>query len=239
MRSHTVHLDKGTLVAAGRDDAPREIPAPDLGGAVPAQDAHRFHAAVGACSLPAVRIARFRAQRVRRARAAMWPAWTDLVTVSKISFTMQLPKSLFRRISATPDVAEVTLRQLVRRDLSGPEEFLSKLRRGARTIWICIRSGSFRPPSVRRFATHVPARSSASSWRSASIGRSATKFRCRPPSFRKKSGSNNWTLDLVGMFHEPDPKLKGQESQLFFNWDYFDEARAFGNGNVGWYVDRA
>ncbi len=23
---------------------------------------------------------------------------------------------------------------------------------------------------------------------------------------------------------------------LFFNWDYFDEARAFGNGNVGWYV---
>ena len=25
---------------------------------------------------------------------------------------------------------------------------------------------------------------------------------------------------------------------MFFNWDYFDEARQFGNGNVGWYIAR-
>ena len=23
---------------------------------------------------------------------------------------------------------------------------------------------------------------------------------------------------------------------MFFNWDYFDESRAFGNGQVGWYI---
>ena len=35
-----------------------------------------------------------------------------------------------------------------------------------------------------------------------------------------------------------DPQQRGQENALLFNWDYFDEARAFGNGNLGWYVIR-
>src|SRR5207342_1434557 len=39
-------------------------------------------------------------------------------------------------------------------------------------------------------------------------------------------------------FHVTDPKLRAQEKLLLFNWDYFDEARAFGGGNVGWYVVR-
>jgi len=56
--------------------------------------------------------------------------------------------------------------------------------------------------------------------------------------FPQKNGSNTWMLDLVGIFHVTDPKLKAQEKVLLFNWDYFDEARAFGGGNVGWYVVR-
>jgi putative ABC transport system permease protein len=36
-----------------------------------------------------------------------------------------------------------------------------------------------------------------------------------------------------------DPKLKGQENVLFFNWDYFDEATRFGAGStVGWYTEK-
>jgi putative ABC transport system permease protein len=41
---------------------------------------------------------------------------------------------------------------------------------------------------------------------------------------------------LVGIYRIADPKLKAQEDALYFNWDYFDEARKFGNGNVGWYT---
>jgi putative ABC transport system permease protein len=54
--------------------------------------------------------------------------------------------------------------------------------------------------------------------------------------FPQKGGSNTWTLDLVGIFHVTDPNAKGQENALFFNWNYFDEARQFGNGNVGIYA---
>ena len=160
-----------------------------------------------------------------------------LVTVSKISFTMQLPKSLLRPHRRHAGCRGGDVRQLVRRDLSGPEEFLSELRRGAQTTWICIRSGSCRPRERKAFrdtrtgAVVGEQLAKRFNWK---IG---DKIPLQATIFPQKSGSNNWTLDLVGVFHQPDPKLKGQEAQLFFNWDYFDEARAFGNGNVGWYVD--
>jgi putative ABC transport system permease protein len=54
--------------------------------------------------------------------------------------------------------------------------------------------------------------------------------------FPKKDGSNVWTFDLVGIFHADRPELRGIEQQLFFHYDYFDEARQFGQGTVGWYI---
>ena len=41
----------------------------------------------------------------------------------------------------------------------------------------------------------------------------------------------------MGIYHVKDPKLASQENVMFFNWDYFNEATAFGGGNsVGWYT---
>lgn len=54
--------------------------------------------------------------------------------------------------------------------------------------------------------------------------------------FPNKDGSIVWTLDLVGIFHAAQPELRGMEQQLFFNYAYFDEARQFGQGTVGWYI---
>ena len=56
--------------------------------------------------------------------------------------------------------------------------------------------------------------------------------------FPQKDGSNAWTFDLVGIYHAKDPKQVAQEQALFFNWKYFDEARAFGNGQIGWYIEK-
>lgn len=54
--------------------------------------------------------------------------------------------------------------------------------------------------------------------------------------FPKKDGSNAWPLTLRGMFSIDDSKRKGEEQQLFFHWEYFDEANQFVNGEVGWYI---
>lgn len=54
--------------------------------------------------------------------------------------------------------------------------------------------------------------------------------------YPNKDGSNLWTLDLVGIFRAAQPELRGIERQLLFNYAYFDEAREFGQGTVGWYI---
>ncbi len=54
--------------------------------------------------------------------------------------------------------------------------------------------------------------------------------------WRKRDGSSNWEFNLCGIF---DGDKKGVDTTgFFFHYDYFDEARQFGQGNVGWYVIR-
>ena len=52
----------------------------------------------------------------------------------------------------------------------------------------------------------------------------------------KKDGSRTWAFDLVGIYEGAE---KGTDTTgFFFRYDYFDEARAWGEGNVGWYTVR-
>ena len=50
----------------------------------------------------------------------------------------------------------------------------------------------------------------------------------------KKGGDRIWTFDLVGSY---TTDLESQDVFLF-HYDYFDEARQFGEGSVGWYTVR-
>lgn len=54
--------------------------------------------------------------------------------------------------------------------------------------------------------------------------------------FPQKDGSNAWPLKLDGIFELKDAKRKGEENQLLFHWKYFDEANAYVNNRVGWYM---
>jgi putative ABC transport system permease protein len=51
-----------------------------------------------------------------------------------------------------------------------------------------------------------------------------------------KDGSRLWEFDLVGIF-ERDPD-EPQPSSMYFHYDYFDEARQFGEGSVGRFIVR-
>ncbi|HLT90180.1 MAG TPA: ABC transporter permease [Woeseiaceae bacterium] len=51
-----------------------------------------------------------------------------------------------------------------------------------------------------------------------------------------KDGSQVWEFVLEGIFRSTDPR--GSSAFMLFNYDYFEEARAFGQGTVGWYVLR-
>jgi putative ABC transport system permease protein len=52
----------------------------------------------------------------------------------------------------------------------------------------------------------------------------------------KEGGDQTWEFDLVGIY---DGAEQGTDTTtFFFQYDYFDEARDFGRGLVGWYVVR-
>lgn len=52
----------------------------------------------------------------------------------------------------------------------------------------------------------------------------------------KTDGTSDWSFQVVGIFQTPGDA--GQEQRLFFNNDYFDEARSLDKGLIGWYSVR-
>jgi putative ABC transport system permease protein len=160
-----------------------------------------------------------------------------LMTISKISLTVQLPKSLLERISAVSGVKEVAYANWFGGIYQDPKNFFPnvavssnyfnlypewQLSDAERQAFHDTRTGAIVGAELaKRFG-----------WK---LG---DKIPLDATIFPLKSGGNTWTFDLVGIFHESDPKLRAAEGQMFFNWDYFDEARAFGNGYIGWYVVR-
>jgi putative ABC transport system permease protein len=54
----------------------------------------------------------------------------------------------------------------------------------------------------------------------------------------KKDGSSVWEFDLVGIFDCKDGATRSQHEYLLFHHEYFEQARAFGEGTVGWFIER-
>ena len=52
----------------------------------------------------------------------------------------------------------------------------------------------------------------------------------------KADGGRTWEFELDGIFSTDDPR--GSTALMLFRYDYFEEARAFAKGTVGWYVLR-
>ena len=158
-----------------------------------------------------------------------------LLTVSKVSFTLALPKSLLNRIQAVPGVQEVSYANWFGGIYQDPKNFFPNEAIAANFLdlypeWIL-------PPEQREAFKNTRT--------GCVVGASlARKFHWKIGDkipligaiFPMKDGSNTWEFELVGIFHVADPKLLAQENALFFNWDYFDQATKFGAGStVGWY----
>jgi putative ABC transport system permease protein len=52
----------------------------------------------------------------------------------------------------------------------------------------------------------------------------------------KADGANAWEFDLVGIFDARTAAERAQQEMMLFHHDYFDEARKFGKGTVGWFI---
>jgi putative ABC transport system permease protein len=52
----------------------------------------------------------------------------------------------------------------------------------------------------------------------------------------KADGGRTWEFDIEGIFSTSDPR--GSTALMLFQYDYFEESRAFAKGTVGWYILR-
>ena len=50
----------------------------------------------------------------------------------------------------------------------------------------------------------------------------------------KQDGSRSWEFDIEGIM--TNSSKGGSDALMLFHYDYFDEARQFSRGNVGWYI---
>lgn len=50
----------------------------------------------------------------------------------------------------------------------------------------------------------------------------------------QRDGSSEWNFEIAGIYTSPESEQN--EGALLFQWDYFDEARQYARGTVGWFV---
>jgi len=160
-----------------------------------------------------------------------------LISISKVSFMVSLPKSLDMRLQAVPGVAKVTYANWFGGIYQDPKNFFAneavapnffdvysefKLPPAELSAWQATRTGAVVGASLAtkfhwKIGDHIPLQATI---------------------FPQKGGVNTWTFDLVGIYHIANPRERGQENAMFFHWKYFDEAAEFGGGHVGWYIEK-
>lgn len=159
-----------------------------------------------------------------------------LITASRFSIIQPLPYSDLTRIRRVPGVREVAFANWFGGVYQDPKNFFANMAVSAgpyldvhpeivlptaqRQAFLNTRTGAIVGETLaQRFGWHP-----------------GDQIPLKATIFPKKDGSNIWTFDLVGIFRASDPALRGIEQQMLFHYDYFDEARQFGQGTVGWYV---
>ncbi|MDE0245094.1 MAG: ABC transporter permease [Gammaproteobacteria bacterium] len=158
-----------------------------------------------------------------------------LLTSHKVSLIMMLPiayESRIARLSGIEAVSHGTW--FGARYQDNPEfaqypveaeEYLAlnpeiKLDEGQKQAWLGNRMGAIvgRPVANQygwQLGDRVPLRSSI---------------------WTRNNGSNVWEFDIEGIFDDTDAGMNA--GVVLFHYDYFDEARAFGKGTIGWYVTK-
>ena len=157
-----------------------------------------------------------------------------LVVASRLSITQMLPYSLGPRIEATSGVAKVAHAAWFGGIYQDPKNFFPNFSVGPNYFELYP---EYRVPPAQLKA--YAANRSGAIVGAALAKRHGWKVGDTVPlqaTIFPTKGSNDWSFRLEGIFAIADAKRRGEENQLLFHWDYFDEANDYVKGRVGWYI---
>jgi len=159
-----------------------------------------------------------------------------LVMIHKVSLIQLLPESYLEQIRATPGVVDACHQTWFGGIYQDPKNFFMQMPVDPECMLRMY--PEFTLPENQKKAFFADQQG-------AIVGReTAQKFGWKVGDripiqatiWRKKDNSTNWEFNLDGIY---DGAEQGTDkTQFFFHYKYFDEARQFGQGNVGWYVIR-
>lgn len=158
-----------------------------------------------------------------------------LVVASRLSITQMLPVSLLPRIESLPGVRQTTYAAWFGGIYQDARNFFPNF--SVAPDYFDVYSNLQLPPeqleafrSTRTGAVVGETLAKKHGWKIGdTIPLQATIF--------PRSGSNDWPLQLVGIFRSKDRNVaSNEENQLMMNWQYFDEANDYIKGQVGWYT---
>ena len=160
-----------------------------------------------------------------------------LITISKVSFMVALPKSLYMRIQSVPGVAEVTYANWFGGIYQDPKNFFAN-EAVAPNFFDVYPEFELSPAELRAFEITRTGAVVGASLATRFHWKIGDQIPLQATIFPQKGGQNTWTFNLVGIYHVANPRERGQENAMFFHWKYFDEAAEFGGGTVGWYIEK-
>lgn len=159
------------------------------------------------------------------------PLATRLTSTNKINFTESLPIAYVDKVKAMDEVARVTQSNWFGGYYQDPNNFVFSFAVDQTTYLDVYREFILPPEAREAFQTDRQA---------AIIGRRAANqfgwnvgdsIPLRSNIFFKKDGSDTYVIHIAGIFDAPENQ--SAESQVLLRYDYFNEARAFGNDQIG------
>jgi putative ABC transport system permease protein len=159
-----------------------------------------------------------------------------LIVINRISLINPLPISYQNRIASTPGVEAVTHASWFGGYYQDPRNQFAQFPTVARDYFAMYPEFDIPEEQLEAFARNRTGAVVGHELATQFGWKIGDRIPIQATIWTKADGGRTWEFDLEGIFRNEDPR--GSTAFMLFNYDYFEEARAFGKGTVGWYILR-
>lgn len=157
-----------------------------------------------------------------------------LIVIDKISLINPLPYSYLNKIAAIPGVEKITLSSWFGGYYQDPKYQFAQFPIDPGTYFDVYTELQVPPEELQAFRNNRTGALVSQPLADRFGWKVGDRIPIQSTIWTQKSGGQTWEFDVEGIFTSSNERTLGP--LLLFRYDYFDEARAFGNGTVGWYI---
>lgn len=159
-----------------------------------------------------------------------------LIVINKISLINPIPMSYLNRIQATEGVASVTHATWFGGYYQEPQNQFGQFPIDPQSYIDMYPEFEMPDEQIEAFKRNRTGAIVGEELATAFDWKVGDRIPIQATIWTKADGGRTWEFDIEGIFTTSDPR--GSTALMLFQYDYFEESRAFGKGTVGWYILR-